>query len=75
MPFIAGLLDFAWEVNAVIVSHGYWAHILWISLDVFILIYNIYLQIETKDCTVNLLGSMLEYIVERKEEQINYAEK
>lgn len=43
MPFIAGLLDFAWEVNAVIVSHGYWAHILWISLDVFILIYNIYL--------------------------------
>lgn len=41
MPLIAGSLNFAWEVNAVIVSHGFYGHVLWAALDVAILIHNI----------------------------------
>lgn len=37
MPLVAGCLNFCWEVNAVIVSHGFWGHILWLLLDVLIL--------------------------------------
>ena len=37
IPYIALVLNFAWEVCALIQSRGFWIHILWLSLDIGIL--------------------------------------
>lgn len=42
IPLNASMLNFAWEINAIVVSNGFWAHILWGVLDVFIIFYNVY---------------------------------
>ena len=42
IPYLAVILNFAWEFNALIQSNGMWGHILWISLDFVILIYGFY---------------------------------
>ena len=42
MPLLAGSLNFAWEINAFISSGAFWGHVLWLVLDVFIIILNIY---------------------------------
>ncbi len=41
MPLFAGSFNFAWELNAIAVSPGFYALILWAALDIIILIYNI----------------------------------
>lgn len=41
MPLLAGSLNFAWELNALLLSGGMWGHVLWFGLDVFIVILNI----------------------------------
>ncbi len=41
MPFLAGSLNIAWEIAAVIFSAGYLGHILWMLLDIVIFIQNI----------------------------------
>lgn len=41
MPLISGCLNFAWEVNALLRSQGYWGHILWLVLDAVILFFNL----------------------------------
>lgn len=41
MPLVAGSLNLAWELNALIISHGFWGHILWIVLDIVIFFLNI----------------------------------
>lgn len=43
MPLIAGTLNFGWEIQAFITSGGYWGHIAWLTLDCFILVYNLYI--------------------------------
>lgn len=43
MPYIAGALNWGWEINALLKSKGYWGHIIWLTLDCIILFYNIYL--------------------------------
>ena len=40
MPLVAGSLNFAWEINAVLYSGGYYGHILWTALDIFIIVHN-----------------------------------
>lgn len=42
MPLIPGSICIAWELNALIISRGLWVHVLWLGLDVFIFILNIY---------------------------------
>lgn len=42
MPLNSAMLNFAWEMNALILFKGLWAHIVWTLLDVFIIIYNVY---------------------------------
>lgn len=32
------ILNFSWELNALIVSQGFWGHIVWLTLDVFVVI-------------------------------------
>lgn len=32
------VLNFSWELNALIVSQGYWGHIVWFALDIFVVI-------------------------------------
>lgn len=41
MPLLSGSLNFAWEINALIESNGFWGHILWLVLDVAIISLNI----------------------------------
>lgn len=36
MPYLAGILNFAWEICALLNSRGFWGHALWITLDIFI---------------------------------------
>ena len=33
MPYIAGVLNFSWEICALIVFRGNWGHVLWLLLD------------------------------------------
>lgn len=42
MPYSAGVLNYAWEVNALVVSHGLWMYTLWFGLDLFIVAFGIY---------------------------------
>lgn len=39
MPYIAGVLDFAWEICALYNSQGFWGHILWFALDLIIVFF------------------------------------
>ena len=48
MPLIAGMLNFAWEILALIKSGGYWIHIVWLLLDCFIIAYNFYILTDFK---------------------------
>lgn len=41
MPLLAGSLNFAWEVNALFLSRGFYGHVLWAVLDIFIVIHNV----------------------------------
>ena len=41
MPLIAGSLNFAWEINALLLSRGFYGHVLWAVLDIFIVIHNV----------------------------------
>lgn len=43
MPLIAGALNFGWKIHALITSGGNWGHIAWLTLDCFILVYNLYI--------------------------------
>ena len=43
MPLIDGALNFGWDILAFITSGGYWGHIAWLTLDCFILVYNLYI--------------------------------
>lgn len=36
MPYVAGALNFGWEICALYTSHGYWGHFLWLVLDIII---------------------------------------
>ena len=41
MPLIAGSLNFAWEINALLLSRGFYGHVLWTGLDVLIAFHNV----------------------------------
>lgn len=41
MPLLAGSLNFAWEINALFLSRGFYGHVLWAVLDIFIVIHNV----------------------------------
>ena len=36
IPYIAVILNFSWEICAAIHSNGFWGHIVWLCLDLFI---------------------------------------
>jgi len=38
MPFVAGVLNFSWEICALLHSRGHWGHVLWLSLDVAVIL-------------------------------------
>ncbi len=42
MPLISGAMNFGWEIHALIMSNGYWMHVIWLLLDVVIISYNFY---------------------------------
>ncbi len=43
MPLLAGALNFSWELHALLTSEGFIGHIIWLVLDCFILLYNLYI--------------------------------
>lgn len=46
MPLLPCSFNFAWEFNALIVSGGFWGHILWFGLDAVIFAFNLrYLRV------------------------------
>lgn len=38
MPYVAGILNFSWEICALLESNGFWGHTLWLLLDVGIVL-------------------------------------
>lgn len=48
MPLIAGMLNFSWEIHALIASNGYAGHIVWLVLDIFIIAYNVWILTDCK---------------------------
>lgn len=60
MPLIAGALNFGWEIHALITSGGNWGHIAWLTLDCFILVYNLYiLAISKSGCLMQLRSQLV----------------
>lgn len=41
MPFLACIINFAWEICAVLENRGYWGNSIWLALDIGIYILNI----------------------------------
>ncbi len=41
IPMFAAMLSLGWEINAVIITRGFYGHILWMALDLIILLINI----------------------------------
>lgn len=41
MPMLAGAMNFAWGINALLISHGNYGHILWTGLDIAIFLHNL----------------------------------
>lgn len=48
MPFIPGMLNFTWELNAFIRSHGFIGHTVWLVLDCLIIGYNFWVLTEKR---------------------------
>lgn len=42
MPYVPGVLNYAWEVNALVYSHGVWVYDIWWGLDMLIVFWGIY---------------------------------
>jgi len=40
MPYIAGILNFSWEIRALYNSNGFWGHIMWLTLDLAIVYFS-----------------------------------
>lgn len=41
MPYIAGILNIAWEICALFWISGFWGYILWLSIDFFIVYFSV----------------------------------
>ena len=50
MPAVPAMLNISWETVALVSSHGFWGHWLWLGLDILIYIYHVYC--ETKATTL-----------------------
>lgn len=58
MPYIAGVLNFAWEVCALYNSQGFWGHVLWLSLDLIIVFWG-FAYIKSSVCKAGYGVSLL----------------
>lgn len=56
MPYIACILNFSWEICALISSGGLWVHILWLSLDFGIVFLNFRFLISKKKQAIYVLA-------------------
>ena len=63
MPLISGCLNFAWEINAVIQSQGFWGHIVWLALDAVILFFNLRYLRNLRDRALYALAVVLTTVV------------
>lgn len=42
MPYVPSVVNYSWEINALVVSHGLWMYDLWFLLDLIIVVFGIY---------------------------------
>lgn len=42
MPYLAGVLNFSWEINALLAKQGLWIYVLWFSIDLLIIGFSVY---------------------------------
>lgn len=62
MPYVAGVLNYAWEVNALVVAHGLWMYSLWFGLDLFIIIFGIYFLKSVKMKSIYIISIIISTI-------------
>lgn len=62
MPYVAGVLNYAWEVNALVVMHGLWVYTLWFGLDLFVVIFGIYFLDSIKKKGIYLVSIIISTI-------------
>ena len=63
IPYIALVLNFAWEVCALIHSRGMWIHVLWLSLDIGILVFGVLYLRDVKKRVIMLIKTVCTLIL------------
>ena len=58
IPYLALVLNFAWEVCALIHSKGLWIHVLWLTLDTGILAFGFYFLTDAKRKVIMLVKTV-----------------
>ncbi|MBO5005839.1 MAG: hypothetical protein J6C89_00190, partial [Clostridia bacterium] len=55
MPFNSCMMNLAWESTALFLTRGFWGHIIWWALDLFIFAYSVYCTKSIKKCLLYIL--------------------
>jgi len=63
MPYVAGILNFSWEICAFWGSGGFWGHSLWLFLDVGIVILSVRCIKENKGKLLYAVAVLVSFVV------------
>ena len=63
IPIVACILNFSWELVALINSEGFWAHIVWAGLDVLIIYFALRSFGKARDKIIFLLSLVLLIVI------------
>lgn len=62
MPYFPGMLNFSWEICALLYSRGFWGHIIWCALDCVIVFLAIH-SISNKKDKKKYLGMICVFVI------------
>ena len=62
MPYVPGVVNYAWEINALVVSHGLWMYGIWFILDMIIVFWSIYFLNSSKKKLIYIIAVFLSTI-------------
>lgn len=63
IPFFPTILNLSWEVNALIVSKGFWGHIVWLFLDLGVMASCMYLMKEKRKKIQYIISILIGVVV------------